>query len=240
MSEPDNFLERWSRRKREVQREREASVEKKNAPAEAESAQQTSTDKTPADAPSSVAPAAEPAFDIASLPPIESITATTDIRDFLRPGVPAELTSAALRRAWSTDPAIRDFIGLSENSWDFNDPTAMAGFGPLDPGEAQQILARLLGGEPDAPSAPPPTQTAAADSEQVVQTASVSADEQAQASTEAQAADAAGRSQDEAPQVVAQNSAVSESANAATQQEKPGQQRAFAHPRRSHGGALPH
>ena len=54
-------------------------------------------------------------FDIASLPPIESIDADTDVTAFLRPGVPPDLTRAALRRAWSTDPAIRDFVGLVEN-----------------------------------------------------------------------------------------------------------------------------
>ncbi len=64
---------------------------------------------------------AQAAFDPASLPPIESINALSDIRAFLAPGVPAALTRAALRRAWVADPAIRDFVGLSENSWDFND-----------------------------------------------------------------------------------------------------------------------
>jgi TorA maturation chaperone TorD len=37
-----------------------------------------------------------------------------------------------------TDPAIRDFIGIAENQWDFNDPTAMPGFGPL---RADDVLA---------------------------------------------------------------------------------------------------
>jgi hypothetical protein len=45
--------------------------------------------------------------------------------------VPAELTRAALRRAWTSDPAIRDFIGIAENQWDFNDPDGIPGFGPL-------------------------------------------------------------------------------------------------------------
>lgn len=72
-------------------------------------------------------------FDLASLPSIESIAAHTDIAAFLNTGVPAELTRAALRRAWATDPAIRDFIGIAENQWDFNDPNAIPGFGPLDP-----------------------------------------------------------------------------------------------------------
>jgi hypothetical protein len=70
-------------------------------------------------------------FDLASLPSIESIAANTDIVAFLRAGVPPELMRAALRRAWSTDPSIRDFIGIAENQWDFNDPEAIPGFGPL-------------------------------------------------------------------------------------------------------------
>ena len=72
-------------------------------------------------------------FDLASLPSIESITAHTDIAAFLNTRVPVELTRAALRRAWATDPTIRDFIGIAENQWDFNDPNAIPGFGPLNP-----------------------------------------------------------------------------------------------------------
>jgi hypothetical protein len=74
----------------------------------------------------------EISFDVTKLPAIESITAETDIRAFLAPEVPPELTRAALRRAWAADPKIREFIGLSENAWDFNAPDAMAGFGPLE------------------------------------------------------------------------------------------------------------
>jgi hypothetical protein len=59
--------------------------------------------------------------------------------------VPADLTRAALRRAWSADPAIRDFIGLSENSWDFNAPGGMPGFGSLPEEDARRLLARLMG-----------------------------------------------------------------------------------------------
>jgi hypothetical protein len=67
----------------------------------------------------------------ASLPSIDAITADTDIIAFLQSRVPAELTRAALRRAWSSDPAICDFIGVAENQWDFNDPNGIPGFGPL-------------------------------------------------------------------------------------------------------------
>ncbi len=88
----------------------------------------------------------EPAFDPASLPSIESITGSSDIRAFLQKGVPAELTKAALRRVWTTDPAIRDFIGIAENQWDFTDPTAMPGFGPLEAtDDVRELVAQAMG-----------------------------------------------------------------------------------------------
>jgi hypothetical protein len=82
-------------------------------------------------------------FDPANLPAIESIGADSNNRDFLEAGVPEDLARAALRRVWSLDPAIRDFVGLSENSWGFNAPGAMDGFGPID--GLGRILSRLLG-----------------------------------------------------------------------------------------------
>ena len=87
----------------------------------------------------------EPPFDAADLPPIESIGTGSNIRPFLASGVPADLMRAALRRAWSTDLAIRDFIGLSENSWDFNAPGGVPGFGSLTTNGPRQLLARMTG-----------------------------------------------------------------------------------------------
>jgi hypothetical protein len=89
-------------------------------------------------------PATQSVFDAPSLPPIESIDAGSDIRPFLAPGVPADLTRAALRRAWSADPAIRDFIGLSENSWDFNGPDGVPGFGSPTTDGPGRLLARKM------------------------------------------------------------------------------------------------
>jgi hypothetical protein len=111
MNEPENFLARWLR----VKQESSAAAQPDSATA--------ALKPSPADG---TAP-----FDPASLPPIDSITKESDIRLFLQANVPAELTRAALRAAWRTDPAIRDFIGIAESQWDFNDPTAMPGFGPL-------------------------------------------------------------------------------------------------------------
>ena len=49
-----------------------------------------------------------------------------------------------LRLAWSTDPAIRDFVGLSENSWDFSAPGGVPGFGPLTTDGSSRLVARTM------------------------------------------------------------------------------------------------
>lgn len=147
----EEFLARWSRRKR---------ASKSDAP--------------PADAAkpageASVPPPgaeAEPDVDLGSLPSIDAIAAATDVTAFLRKGVPQELMHMALRRAWSADPAIRDFIGLAENAWDFNDPKAMPGFGPLDCSQAELAawVDRIVGGLRNAAEALPDTPTASQES----------------------------------------------------------------------------
>jgi Protein of unknown function (DUF3306) len=114
MSDSEDFLARWLRLKNESERAMPA--------ADVSSA---------------------PAFDPTSLPTIESIVADSDIRQFLQEQVPEELTRAALRSAWTADPAIRDFVGIAENQWDFNDHAAMAGFGPLD--ATSYLVAQALG-----------------------------------------------------------------------------------------------
>jgi hypothetical protein len=82
-------------------------------------------------------------FDPANLPPIESLTSESDMSVFMQSGVPADMVRAALHSAWRVDPAIRDFVGIAETQWDFNDPAAMPGFGPLDPmDEAQSVVTR--------------------------------------------------------------------------------------------------
>jgi hypothetical protein len=60
----------------------------------------------------------------AILPPIEAIDAHTDVTVFLRSGVPDELRRAALRRAWTVDPAIRDFRGCRRTPGISTTPTA--------------------------------------------------------------------------------------------------------------------
>jgi hypothetical protein len=136
MTARDNFLSRWSRRKRAAA---QAAV---TAPADAAQAAEAARSlpedlavPEPGENRDAPGPAA-PAFDPASLPSIESITAVTDIRAFFAAGVPAELTRAALRRVWTADPKIRDFVGLADYDWDFNAPGSMPGFGPIESADA--------------------------------------------------------------------------------------------------------
>jgi hypothetical protein len=157
MSNPESFLARWSRRKHAAALEREQSTScaaPSPAPLEEAAGKEKvagtqSSDHGRAISPSTGLSAAAPPFDPLSVPPIESITADTDIRCFLAPGVPPELTRAALRRAWAADPKIRDFVGLADYDWDFNAPGSMAGFGSLEMTDGlRRMAARIVGPAP--------------------------------------------------------------------------------------------
>jgi hypothetical protein len=127
----EGFLSRWARLKRESAAGRLHRGE----------AQTTDSASPPLD------PAAAP-VDVSSLPPIESICAQSSVAAFLQAGVPEDLTRAALRQAWASDPAIRDFVGVAENQWDFNGEGAIAGFGSLSAQEyAQYVAIRTLAAE---------------------------------------------------------------------------------------------
>jgi Protein of unknown function (DUF3306) len=128
MSEPKNFISRWLRLKRESELRGKRKIELRGSAAPSGAAATTPAN---ADKPAETRTHATPTFDPTSLPSIDSITASTDIRIFLQSEVPAELTEAALRRAWVSDPTIREFIGIAENQWDFTNPTTIPGFGLL-------------------------------------------------------------------------------------------------------------
>ena len=118
-----------------------------------------------------------PAFDVTQLPSLESIAAETDIRAFLAPGVPPELTRAALRRAWAADPQIRDFVGLAEYAWDFTAPDSMAGFGPLEmTDELRRAVIDMVGRNLRPPEPKPEAPAATAASSEVVPPVVESAD----------------------------------------------------------------
>jgi hypothetical protein len=147
MSEPEDFLTRWSRRKRvEEEPDQPASSGEAVPETPAKAGDSDALTGKPALA-TDDAPA--PAFDPASLPSLDSIGAQTDIRAFLQAGVPNALRLAALRRAWSADPAILNFKGLAEYDWDVTAVDSMPGFGELGPGvNVKKMLEQVLGEPP--------------------------------------------------------------------------------------------
>ncbi len=132
----ESFLARWSRRKRSGEPETDPK-HKADAPA------------TPADAEPAVP--GEAAFDLTKLPRIEDLTPTSDFAQFLQKGVPEDLKRLALRRAWSLDPAIRDFIEVAENQYDWNVVGGAPGFGELDAGTDLKALLLQATGRPPEP-----------------------------------------------------------------------------------------
>jgi hypothetical protein len=108
----EGFLGRWARLKRRT------AVEETARPDQAVEGEGTERNLE----------AAEPEpFDPASLPDLDTLHAASDYTAFLKPNVPRELRTLALRRAWVTDPAITSYKTLADYDWDFNAP----GYGAL-------------------------------------------------------------------------------------------------------------
>ncbi len=227
-----DFLLRWSRRKLGIAgAEAGADVAAAGEPQPPPAGGSEPVDP----APHAAAPleSAAAAFDPKNLPPIESIGAATDIRPFLAPGVPVELTRAALRRAWTSDPTIRDFIGIAENQWDFTNPDSVPGFGALEfTDEIRGMVSRLFGETPVAEA----------------QNSAHSADRAEESISAAPAQEKINAAQSDAPAAVV--AAAADTAGAATglsrdpigphvapQNDPPIAEPALA--QRKHGGALP-
>ncbi len=148
MSDSEHFLARWSRRKREggAAESRPAAEELPVAKADAEPRDEAE----PAPLVEEPGKPPPPAFDPSVLPPVDSIGAESDITCFLTSQVPAELKRAALRRAWASDPAIRDFAGLQENDWDFTKPESIPGFGGvIAEHDVKELVRRVFGDAPE-------------------------------------------------------------------------------------------
>jgi hypothetical protein len=153
MTSSENFVSRWARLKRNSD-PRQTPDGLTDKPTLSTSDVSAGRAEEAMSQPRSDAETTDELFDPAGLPSIEAITANTDIRGFLQSCVPLELTRAALRQAWASDPAIRDFIGVAENQWDFNDPDSIPGFGSLQPAEATPAgLAEVSGRFEQGPGA---------------------------------------------------------------------------------------
>lgn len=147
--DPEGFLGRWSRIKRTAAR---AQPEP-----EPESPPEPDVPETDPD-PQGAAEADPPTLseeELAALPRIEDLVPGSDIRAFLRPGVPRALKNAALRRMWMLTPAIRDHTDPAvDYAWDWNTPGGVPGDGVApSPERAAQMLRSLLSPRDNRPEA---------------------------------------------------------------------------------------
>jgi len=136
----EGFLARWSRRKRDP--------EKASAPA--------------------AAPVAEPALPegrtledlIAELPRLEDLVPGQSLRAFMQSWVPTDIRTAALRRMWLLDPAIRDYVNPAlDYAYDYNIPGGAPGYGPMETSaemvrEVTDMFERVVAGERGEPIKP--------------------------------------------------------------------------------------
>ncbi|MDB5381481.1 MAG: hypothetical protein JWO26_1113 [Rhodospirillales bacterium] len=158
MMSEEGFLSRWSQRKRATLRG-DAPPEPTVAEPDAKAgAFEASVGAAPA-GPLVVAPEAalqtpaalaeeETPFDPASLPPLESLTAESDFLPFLARNVPALLKRDAMRRMWSLDIGIRDYVGPSDYAWDYNAVGGVPGSSLDLIGDIQKHLAQAIGAMP--------------------------------------------------------------------------------------------
>src|SRR5258706_5492027 len=119
MTRSENIVSRWSRMKQQSARPAAPDdLSSKSKPIDAEAGDLNwATAAAPA-----TDPPASPAFDLASLPSLQSITAGTDIRSFLASNVPLELTKAALRRSPVTEPGTSELIRVAQSQRAFQEP----------------------------------------------------------------------------------------------------------------------
>jgi hypothetical protein len=128
----NNPFARWSRRKLTARKAEALKEEKQAAECGDQDAERNDQQPVLSDAASEpeAAETSEP------LPLIEDLTPESDLSVFFRKGVPATLRNTALRKMWSLDPLIRDYVGPAEYAWDFNKPGSMLGFGALEAGKS--------------------------------------------------------------------------------------------------------
>lgn len=152
----DGILSRWARRKQAARASERAAAQ----PTKAEDLPSTSFDEGAPGSPTEASPEEAEALAeaIASLPRIEDLTAETDLAPFLRTGIPSILRNAALRRMWSVDPAIRDFVSEArEYAYDWNTPGGVPGLGPMLPtDDIKAMVERIMRGHGPVPPADEP------------------------------------------------------------------------------------
>ena len=89
------------------------------------------------------------------IPPDATTIPIEDITAWLGRNIPEGWREVALRRMWSADLSIRDFIGPADYAWDWNTPGGAPGWGPMRAADDMvRLLARAIGDDlPKPPEA---------------------------------------------------------------------------------------
>ena len=111
----EGFLRRWSRRKAEARSPETPLAEAASDGAEPARASPEQMPEPAASTPASIDPK--------DLPAIESLDASSDFTVFMRPGVPENLRTLALRKLWRFDPIFSKLDGLVEYGEDYPLPS---------------------------------------------------------------------------------------------------------------------
>ena len=128
----DSFLLRWSKRKRGLETEAEATGQRpedpgKGAGAAADEEAATHRDPTHADGSDVDQAAAADGEANETVPPelsdvdIEALDYDSDFTRFMKDGVPEALKRRALRQLWRSDPILANVDGLNDYDGDFTD-----------------------------------------------------------------------------------------------------------------------
>ena len=107
--EEKGFLQRWSARKLEADRDAKGAVVPKE---EAQPASAVADGDTRSDA--------EPSAPPPDLPDVETLDAESDYTGFLGDNVPEDLAKMALRKLWRSDPVLANIDGLNDYDADFS------------------------------------------------------------------------------------------------------------------------
>jgi hypothetical protein len=241
MSEDEPFLSRWSRLKRRPEPEPKSEPQTTPAKRDDDEGRPPSQEKRET---TDIGKPQEPALDPSKLPKIEELTADSDFTQFMDARVPSGLRQAALRRAWTLDPRIRDFIEVAEFQYNWNVPGGAPGYGPLPEGtDVAALLAQVIGAIPTASASEKVDERAVGDklSQPEKQPVTVAAHDAASspadavcARVEPQADDKSARAWNAVDPDVPQHSA-----GAAGQEQSAASTDAVPAGRRRHGGALP-
>ena len=81
------------------------------------------------------------------LPSLDDIIPGSDVSVFFQKHVPETLRAAALRKLWTTDPDIKDFIEMADHQWDFTNPDAIPGWSStVDGVDLKAMVDKIFGG----------------------------------------------------------------------------------------------